>query len=31
MVNKTPDEVAERINVEDYVDSSQLEKFPTSY
>lgn len=31
MVNKTPDEVASRINVEDYVDSSQLEKFPTSY
>jgi 2,5-furandicarboxylate decarboxylase 1 len=31
MVNKTPDEVAEKINVEDYVDNSQLEKFPTSY
>lgn len=31
MVNKSPDEVAARINVEDYVDSRQLEKFPSSY
>lgn len=31
MVNKTPDEVAARINLEDFVDSGHVQKFPTSY
>ena len=31
MVNKTPDEVGERINVDDFVDIEQINKYPTSY
>ncbi len=31
MVNKTPDEVASRIQVEDFVDKEALGKYPTSY
>jgi len=31
MVNKTPEEVAARINVEDDVDKTELERFPVSY
>jgi 2,5-furandicarboxylate decarboxylase 1 len=31
MVNKTPDEVAERIQIEDFTDMEQLNRYPTSY
>jgi len=31
MRNKTPDDVAARIKVEDYTDSAQIQKFPGSY
>jgi 2,5-furandicarboxylate decarboxylase 1 len=31
MVNKTPNEVAERIHIEDFVDTEHLGKYPTSY
>jgi len=31
MVNKAPDDVAARIKIEDFVDTSQLGKYPTSY
>lgn len=31
IVNKAPDDVAGRIKIEDFVDTNQLEKYPTSY
>jgi len=31
MTNKSPDEVAASINLEDYVDKKQIHRFPTSY
>jgi 2,5-furandicarboxylate decarboxylase 1 len=31
MVNKTPDDVAERIRLEDYVEQEQMSRYPTSY
>jgi len=31
MRNKTPDEVAARVQVEDYIEASQIPSFPTSY
>jgi 2,5-furandicarboxylate decarboxylase 1 len=31
MRNKTPDDVAERITIEDYVERDRIEGFPTSY